>query len=115
MSPIQTVSQALEAIQQAKAGATAFCTNFFPAQAKLQAWIDHQELFGEARGQAAFFFRKNRDFFHFFFSAASGSVLQQELATLPELKIERLVADVVGKEAALGDVLGSLESAGFRR
>src|SRR5712672_1845627 len=115
MSPIRTVSQVLEAIQQAKAGATAFCTNFFPAQAKLQAWIDHQELFGEARGHSAFFFRRDRDFFHFFFSAASGSVLQQELATLPELKTERLVADVVGNDATLGGVLGWLESAGFRR
>ncbi len=115
MTAVHTVSHVLDASQQAKAGATAFCTNFFPAQGKLQACIEHKELFGEARAQSAFFFRKDRDFFHFFFSAASASVLQQELAALPELKSERLVTDVVGNEAALGDLIALLESGGFRR
>src|SRR5436190_21686006 len=102
MSPVHTVSHVLDAIQQAKAGATAFCTNFFPAQPKLQAWIDHRELFSEAQGQSRFFFRKDRDFFRLFFSAPSAASLRQDLPAVAELKTERLVADVVGNEAALG-------------
>ncbi len=47
MNPVTTVGEVLDAIQRAKAGASAFCTNFFPAQAKLQGWIDHGELLGE--------------------------------------------------------------------
>ena len=38
---------------QAKEGAPAYCTNFFPAPSKLQRWIDHGELYcdgGEGHG-----------------------------------------------------------------
>src|SRR5947208_14543604 len=114
MSPVLSVNQALDAIQQAKAGATAFCTNFFPTPAKLQAWVDHRELFGEIAGRSSFLFRKDRDFFRFYFSAASGQDLRQDLSVVPELKTERLVADLVGNEATVGDLLAVLQASGFR-
>ena len=113
MTPVHTVSYVLDAIQQAKAGATAFCTNFFPAQPKLQAWIDHRELFSVIRDRAAFFFRKERDFFHFYFSAASPEILRSSLLAISQT--ERLVADLVGNEAAVADTLVQLKSAGFRQ
>jgi ribosomal protein S18 acetylase RimI-like enzyme len=113
MSPVHTTSHVLDAIQQAKAGATAFCTNFFPAQPKLQAWIDHHELFSVIRDRAAFFFRKERDFFHFYFAAASPEVLRSNLLAISQT--ERLVADLVGNEASLTELLTHLKSAGFRQ
>jgi ribosomal protein S18 acetylase RimI-like enzyme len=114
MTPILSVNQALDAIQQAKAGATAYCTNFFPTPAKLQAWVDHRELFGEIKGKSSFLFRKDRDFYRFHFSAPSGQNLRDDLSAVPELKTERLVADLVGNEASVSELLALLQSAGFR-
>jgi hypothetical protein len=115
MTPIQTVNQVFDAIQQAKAGAPDFCTNFFPVQRKIQDWIDHGELFGEFRDDAVFFFRKDRDFHHLYFCASSVSALKRDIAILPELKSERLVLDIVGKEADMNPMIAAWETAGFRR
>jgi hypothetical protein len=115
MSPVNTVGQVFEAIQKVKAGAAAFCTNFFPVQRKLQGWIDHGEFFGELRDGSAFFMRKDRDFWHLYFCAASVTALQREMPLLPDLRQGRVVVDLVGDEAALSDLLGLMESAGFRR
>ena len=115
MSPLTTVAQAFDAIQGAKAGASAFCTNFFPTQAKLQGWIEHGELLGEFRNRLAFFARRDRDFWHLFFCAADVATLQREIAALPTLKRERVVIDLVGSETSLGDLLSAVDSAGFRR
>lgn len=115
MTPIQTVNQVFDAIQQAKAGAPDFCTNFFPVQRKIQEWIDHGELAGEFRDDAAFFFRRDRDFHHLYFCASSVSALKRDIVALPELKSERLVMDIVGKEADLSPMISVWETAGFRR
>jgi GNAT superfamily N-acetyltransferase len=115
MSPIQTPAQVFDAIQLAKAGATAFCTNFFPVESKLQGWIDHGVLSAEWYPGAAFFFRKDRDFRHFYFSAADGTALAQAMAAVPGLKNGRVVTDLVGNESTLGQLLPRLEQAGFRR
>jgi GNAT superfamily N-acetyltransferase len=114
MSPVVSVNQVLDAIQQAKTGATAFCTNFFPTPAKLQGWVDHRELYSATQGQSSFLFRKDRDFFRFFFAAPSGAVLNKDLSAVAELKMERLVADVVGNDASLAELLPLLQSSGFR-
>jgi ribosomal protein S18 acetylase RimI-like enzyme len=114
MNPVLSVNQALDAIQRAKAGATGFCTNFFPTPAKLQAWVGHGELFGEIIGRSSFLFRKDRDFHRFYFSAPSGHNLREDLSEVPELKSERLVADLVGNEASVSELLSLLQSAGFR-
>jgi ribosomal protein S18 acetylase RimI-like enzyme len=115
MSPIQTPAQVFDAIQQAKAGATAFCTNFFPGESKLQSWIDHGELSAEWHPGAAFFFRTDRDFQHFYFCAADGTALAQGMAAVPDLKTGRVVTDLVGNETTLSHLLPPLEQAGFRR
>jgi len=115
MTPIHTVAQVFDAIQQAKAGASAFTTNFFPAERRLQGWIAHGELLGEFSDGVTFFLRRDRDFWRFYFCAASVTALEQEAAKLAELKTERVMADLVGQETALGALLVVLESAGFRR
>jgi hypothetical protein len=114
MTPIHSPSQVLETVQQAKAGASAYCTNFFPVQAKLQAWIIHQELWSEVQAGAAFFLRKDRHFWHLYFSAANPEALTRALAGMPELKRERLVLDLVGKPEGLAELSQVLEASGFR-
>lgn len=114
MIPITTVAQGFEAIQKAKAGAMDFCTNFFPTQAKLQGWIDHDELFGEFRQRCAFFTRKDRDFWHLYFCAADRAALRSEIEVLPCVKTERVAIDIVGSEASLKNLVEAVESVGFR-
>jgi hypothetical protein len=115
MSPIRTVPQVFDAIQRAKAGAPEFCTNFFPVQRRLQEWIDHEELQGDFRDGAAFYFRRDRDFQRLYFCAASTTALKSEIARLPELASERIVVELVGNEPALDGTLQLWEAAGFRR
>src|SRR5436305_641089 len=105
MTPVRTAGEVLEAIQKVKTGASAFCTNFFPAQAKLQNWIAHEELFSTTRNGVAFFFRKDRDFAHLYFCAQSPAALERELPQLPAARTEKLAIDLVGPEASLADLL----------
>jgi hypothetical protein len=114
LSPVQQVSQVLDAIQQARTGASVFGTNFFPVQSKLQAWIDHQELWAGVVKGAALFLRKDRNFWHLFFSASNPEALEQALQALPQLKTERVVTDVVGKEGGPDPFMAALERARFR-
>jgi GNAT superfamily N-acetyltransferase len=114
MSPVKTVSEVFDAIQKAKAGASDFRTNFFPTQSKLQAWIDHNELFGSFRDGAAFFFRNDRDFRRFYFCAEDLIALRTNLAAAPVLKTERIVTDLVGNATANDELEASLEVVGFR-
>ena len=114
ISQVHTVEEVLEGIQHAKAKATDFRTNFFPVQARIQAWVSHGELWRAARESATFFLRKDRDFWHFYFCAASPMALEREAATVAELKTERVVTDLVGRESELSDPVASLQSVGFR-
>ncbi|NOS72884.1 MAG: GNAT family N-acetyltransferase [Verrucomicrobia bacterium] len=115
MTPVQTVSQVFDAIQQAKAGAPDFCTNFFPVQRKVQDWISHGELFAELRHDAIFFYRRDRDFWHLYYCASSKTALHREIPTVAELRTEPIVLDLVGKEGDASAAIGDWESAGFRR
>jgi ribosomal protein S18 acetylase RimI-like enzyme len=115
MIPVTAVSQVFEAIQQAKNGAPAFSTNFFPIEGRLQGWITHGELRVEPRAGAVFFLRKDHGFWHLYFCAADIPSLQRELTTLPSLKSERVVVDLVGREGALDSLLSVAEAAEFRR
>lgn len=114
MTPIRTVSQVFDAIQQAKAGAVDFCTNFFPVQRRVQEWIDHEELQGDFRNGASFYFRRDRDFHHLYFCAASQTALKREVACLSELNSARMVLDLVGNETGMNGLLALWEASGFR-
>jgi len=115
MTPVTAVAQVFDAMQQARNGAPAFCTNFFPIQGRLQGWIDHGELFAERCAGAVFFLRKDHEFWHLYFCAADEPVLRRELAALSCLKTEPVAIDLVGREGALDNLLSLAEAAGFRR
>ena len=115
MTPIEKVNEVFDAIQKAKEGASGFVTNFFPVQQKLQGWVDHGELFVEYRDRSAFFWRKDRDFWHLYFCAASPASLKSAVTGLHSLKTEPVMMDLVGNEAALGDLLALWKSEGFRQ
>jgi ribosomal protein S18 acetylase RimI-like enzyme len=115
MSPVRTSAEVLEAIQKIKAGASAFCTNFFPVQAKLENWVSHNELMAEMRDGVTFFLRKDRDFSHLYFCAATPSAFGRELAQLASNTTEKLATDLVGPEASLAELLTLAQQCGFRR
>lgn len=117
MRAVNSTAEVFEAIQSVKSAASAFSTNFFPVQQRLEAWIEHQELF-LARSETenvVFFFRKDRDFFHLYFCAPSATALASSVQSLPEGRQERLSADVVGQQAAALGLAGPLEQSGFRK
>jgi GNAT superfamily N-acetyltransferase len=114
MSPVIAVSDVFDAIQRAKAAASAFCTNFFPTQGRLQGWIDHGELLGEVRDRSAFFLRSDRGFWHLYFCAADRLTLQRELGALPEVNGVRVTTDLLGSGAGVGELVALVKSAGFR-
>lgn len=113
MTPVATVNQVFDAIQQAKAGAPDFCTNFFPVQKRVQDWIEHDELRGAFRSDAVFFFRRDRDFWHLYYCAASKTALEREIPTVQEIAREKVVLDLVGNEAAVSTPIGVWRGAGF--
>ena len=115
MSPVQSAGEVLEAIQKVKAGATAFCTNFFPVQSRLESWVAHRELMAELRDCAAFFLRKDRDFAHLYFCAANPSALERELGQVPAIATDKLATDLIGPEPSLAELLRLTEQCGFRR
>ena len=114
MKPIHTVDDVFNAIQQAKANAPAFRTNFFPVKEKLQGSIDRGELTGQTGEGTAFFLRRDRDFWHLYFSAASVPALQSGLDSLAELKGKPVTVDLVGQEPAVKELTPVFESMGFR-
>lgn len=115
MSPVQTAGEVLEAIQKVKAGATAFCTNFFPVQSRLECWVAHRELIAELRDGVAFFLRKDRDFAHLYFCAANPAACGRELGQLTAIATDKLATDLIGPEASLTELLRLTEQSGFRR
>ena len=114
MTFVMRIEQVLNAVQQVKAGATGFCTNFFPAQTRLEDWINRGELRCEVLSGTAFFLRRDRDFEHLYFSAADPARLQEDLSRVQELKSSRVTADLIGSEDSLKPVLDAFSSAGFR-
>ncbi len=115
MSPVRTAGEVLEVVQKAKAGAAAFCTNFFPVQMKLENWVAHGELFSETQDGVAFFLRHDRDFAHLYFCAQSPAALGKHLQQLLVMATEKLAIDLVGPETSLVDLVALAEQAGFSR
>ena len=114
MRPVQTAQQVFEGMLRAKSGPD-YCTNFYPVRQKLEAWVAHRTLAFQQGGEATFFFRRDRDFWHLSYCAPSIRALQRDLCALEELKTERVAADVLGTPEALAAWLPMLESAGLRR
>src|SRR3954451_21967930 len=102
MTSVSSTDEVFEAIQRVKSGASAFATNFFPAEARLQTWIQHNELSSaQAKSEnVAFFFRKDRDFFHLYFCAPSREALSSACQAHPAIREQRLAADILSQQAA---------------
>lgn len=115
MKLIENVKEVTEAVSVAKGRADAYCTNFFPTERKLHEWIEHRNVLCESWGNAALFFRKDRDFWHLYFCAASSAALKRAVAEVPMIRTEPVVVDLVGKETGLGDLARLFEVVGFRR
>lgn len=115
MKRVGSPAEVLESIQAIKARTSGLITNFFPQQARLEEWIEHDELLTESREGALFFLRKDRDFWHCYFCAVDAGALTREACEISELKQSRVVADVVGNEKVISGIIGALEEAGFRR
>ena len=115
MSPVTTVDQVWNGVQEVKATAGTFCTNFYATPARLQGWIDRGEVLRIPSERTCFFVRRDRDFCHLFFCAPDLEALRREITELPILATERLTVDVVGSEPTLAELLRALESAGLSR
>ena len=61
MRPVTTIDQVFEAMQRARTGASAFCTNLFPDRVRLQGWVDHGELLNCAGDGTTLFLRRDRE------------------------------------------------------
>jgi hypothetical protein len=114
MHLVESTTEVGKAVNLAKTNASGYCSNFFPSTRKLQSWIIHADLFCDQRDGVALFFRKDREFWHLYFCAANPTSLQWAVTSLPMLKNEPLVLDLVGKEPALAEMVGLFEDAGFR-
>ncbi len=118
LTPVRSVAEVFGAISRAKLVSSelapaAFCTNFFPVESRIEAWIDHGHLFMEQREGAAFFFRFDRGFYHLHFSASSLEVLQRQMTGVRLLEVQRVVTDLVGPEASLQGLLAAHTASGF--
>lgn len=111
---VNSADQVFEAVGRVKANAPAFCTNFFPVQSKLERWIWNAELSLQVCDSAAFFLRRDRDFWRLYFCAARADALQSEIGTLSVLRSEPVVLDVLGKESALASWGDCFAPAGLR-
>lgn len=114
MIPVKSVAEVFAAIQQAKGGATDFTTNFFPVEKRLEEWIARGELALAQQCGATFFFRKDRDFQHLYYCAPNAPALQQGAGELAALRTQKVVVDIVGKEAGLSGAIRLWEANGLR-
>ena len=112
MIPAQTVAHVFDAIQAAKTGAADFTTNFSRSKNDCRIGLRAANCLEQTNG-AAFFFRKDRDFQHLYYSPPGA--LLEGLNALSALKSEKVVLDIVGKEAGLVEFLTKWEQSGFRR
>lgn len=115
MKLVTDATQVLSAIQTVKSAGAGFSTNFFAAPQKIKEWIEHAELFSDLRDEAALLFRKDRDFWHLYFTAVNNSALLRELQNTPALNSVPLMVDLIGREASLGELVKLFECTGYRR
>ncbi len=114
MTPVKAADQVFEAVGRVKASAPAFCTNFFPVQAKLERWVRNGHLYFENLDRAVFFLRKDRDFWRLYFCAAQEEALPSDLERLATIRSEPVILDVLGNTGALAGWEDRLKSAGLR-
>jgi ribosomal protein S18 acetylase RimI-like enzyme len=115
MIPVADAAWVEQRIQEIKLGAAQFTTNAFLTPAKLGAWIGSAELFGLPLSGCVFLLRKDRDFHHLYYFAASPTDLLHSLPVLDRDVPGTVVCDVVGKRADVDAVSPLLGNGGFRK
>jgi GNAT superfamily N-acetyltransferase len=90
-------------------------TNLFPARQKLQRWIERGLLFGLHAESAVVLLLKDKDFSRLYFTAPDAASLDRALGSLDLPLSETVVADLVGKPAAVADLVRRFERYGFSR
>lgn len=111
-TPVFTTQSVYDAISRVKAGASGFCTNFYPTPSKLEGWIARKQLWSVDSDAVVFFLRQECDFWHLHFCARDPEALQEALIELPELRTEKIVSDLIGGS---NNLLPTMEQAGLRR
>jgi len=114
MRQARSIAEVQAAIDQAKAGATAFCTNLFAAPARLKDWVDASTLSLWSGPGAIHLLRREDDFHHWYFAAASPETLQVTASALPALQSDPVVTDLIGPAQSLDSLRLAVESSGFR-
>ena len=114
MRKVDSMDEVFAAMQKVKSHASAYCTNFFQVPKKLQSRIEQGDLFLEESPGAAFFFSADHDFWRIHFCAAGPDVLKRQFNSLPALKTEPLVIDILEQENQTEGILTVIKSIGFR-
>ena len=70
-----------------KAHGSAFCTNLYPTQEKIEGWIAHNQLRRVGRGDSVFFLRRDREFWRLDFCAPDAEALRRDLSALRLLQL----------------------------
>jgi GNAT superfamily N-acetyltransferase len=112
VNPFTSTARIYEAAQAVKKSGH-FVTNFFPTQAKLQLWVDRQELTIEAGRESLVLLRRDRDFYHLYYCASSFCALDRSLRKLVPETAPTLVADLVGREIELAEPTAAFVKRGF--
>jgi GNAT superfamily N-acetyltransferase len=113
MNPVSSTAQIHAAMQTVKK-ADRFVTNFFPTEAKLQRWVDRQELTIEAGLEIFVLLRRDRDFHHLYYHASGFDPLDRALRELTADTTLTLVADLVGRAVDLTEPAAAFVKRGFR-
>ena len=91
-----------------------FVTNLFPTEAKLQRWVDQQELTIEAGLESFVLLRRDRDFHHLYYYASGFDALDRALSELVPKTALPLVVDLVNREVELAEPMAAFVKRGFR-
>ncbi len=98
-------------IQEVKQRSTQYVTNYFIDQEKLSVWLAGGLFYYLAGEHGVLFFRKDRDFYHLYYSAVSLQGLGQLLAM--QLPTEVIVTDLIGKKQDVEVLQGIFAQAGY--
>ncbi|MBE2212914.1 MAG: GNAT family N-acetyltransferase [Opitutaceae bacterium] len=114
MHRVRSIAEVQTAIDQAKSGATDYCTNLFATPARLQAWVDADELSLWSAPGAVHLLRREEDFHHWYFAAANRETLRATASAHPALQSEPIVTDLVGPPPSVDAMRPIIETSGFR-
>jgi len=89
-------------------------TNFYPVPDKLQRSIARGELFSMKAGNVLFVLRRDRDFLHLSFVAATAAELLAALRELVASVAETVTVDVLGPRERVAEIAELFAQAGFR-